>query len=179
MVERARPEFRGRLIAATQLTRSPDVAGTSAAMVDALVEETEAHAQPVDFQKIVPLDRLRRFGMLALVVFVMGLGGSIYGRAVTVGLLKRVFLSNIPVPRKTRVVVIDGNKIVGRGDSVRLRGFRPGNHSRHGASGSSVSEPAHAELSLEKIATTKSISADHRKRAGIVYLHHFPQRRSQ
>ncbi len=126
MVERSRPEFRGRLIAATQLTRSPDVAGTSAAMVDALVEETEAHAQAVDFQKIVPLDRLRRFGMLALVVFVMGLGGFIYGRAVTVDLLKRVFLSNIPVPRKTRVVVIDGNKVVGRGDSVRLEAFAQG-----------------------------------------------------
>ncbi len=126
MVERARPEFRGRLIAATQLTRSPDVAGTSAAMVDALVEETEAHAQPVDFPKIVPLDRLRRFGMLALMVFVMGLGGFIYGRAVTVDLLKRVFLSNIPVPRKTRVVVIDGDKIIGRGDSVRLEAFAQG-----------------------------------------------------
>jgi hypothetical protein len=127
MVERAQPQFRGRLIAATQLTRSADVApGTSAAMVDALVEETEAHAQPVDFPKIVPLDRLRRFGMLALVVFAMGLGGFVYGRAVTVDLLKRVFLSNIPVPRKTRVVIIDGNKIVGRGDSVRLEAFAQG-----------------------------------------------------
>ena len=127
MVERARPEFRGRLIAATQLTRSPGVApGTSAAMVDALVEETEAHAQPVDFRRIVPLDRLRRFGMLALIVFVMGLGGFIYGRAVTVDLLKRVLLSNVPVPRKTRVVVIDGDKIVGRGDSVRLEAFAQG-----------------------------------------------------
>ena len=126
MVERARPEFRGRLIAATQLTRSPDVAGTSAAMVDALVEETEAYAQPVDFRKIVPVDRLRRFGMLALVMLVMGFGGFIYGRAVTVDLLKRVFLSNTPVPRKTRVVVIDGDKIVGRGDSVRLEAFAQG-----------------------------------------------------
>ena len=36
MVERARPEFRGRLIAAIQLTRPSEVApGTSAAMVDA------------------------------------------------------------------------------------------------------------------------------------------------
>jgi hypothetical protein len=127
MMERARPEFRGRLIAAIQLTRSADVApGTSSTIVDALVEETEAHAQPVDFPKIVPLDRLRRFGMLALVVLAMGLGGFIYGRAVTVDLLKRVFLSNIPVPRKTRVVVIDGNKIVGRGDSVRLEAFAQG-----------------------------------------------------
>ena len=127
MVERAQPQFRGRLIAAIQLSRSADVApGTSAAMVDALVEETEAHAQPVNFPKIVPLDRLRRFGMLALVVLAMGLGGFVYGRAVTVDLLKRVFLSNIPVPRKTRVVIIDGNKIVGRGDSVRLEAFAQG-----------------------------------------------------
>jgi hypothetical protein len=56
----------------------------------------------------------------------MGLGGFIYGRAVTVDLLKRVFLSNAPVPRKTRVVVIDGNRIVGRGDSVRLEAFAQG-----------------------------------------------------
>jgi len=64
--------------------------------------------------------------MLALVVLVMGFGGFIYGRAVTVDLLKRVFLSNVPVPRKTRVVVIDGDKIVGRGDSVRLEAFAQG-----------------------------------------------------
>lgn len=127
MVERAHPEFRGRLIAAIQLTRAPDVApGTSAAMVDALVEETEAHAQPVDFPKIVPVERLHRFGLLALVVLVMGLGGFVYGRAVTVDLLKRVFLSSTPVPRKTRVLVPNGNKIIGRGDSVRLEAFAQG-----------------------------------------------------
>jgi hypothetical protein len=127
MVERARPEFRGRLIATIQLTRSSEVApGTSAAMVDALVEETEAHAQPVDFAKIIATDRLQRFGLVALVVLVMGFGGFAYGRSVAVDLLKRVFLSNIPVPRKTRVVVLDGNKVVGRGDSVRLEAYAQG-----------------------------------------------------
>ena len=127
MMERARPEFRGRLIASVQLTRATDLApGTSPAMVDALVEETEGFAQAVDFPRIVPLDRLYRFGMVALVVLVIGGGGFIYGQAVTVDLLKRVFLSNVPVPRKTRVVVVDGNKIVGRGDSVRLEAYAQG-----------------------------------------------------
>jgi hypothetical protein len=127
MVERARPEFQGRLIAAVQLTRSPEAApGTSAAMVDALVEEAEAFAHPVDFRRIVPTDRLQRFGMLAMFVALVGFGGFIYGRAVTVDLLKRVFLSNISVPRKTRVTVVDGNKIIGRGDSVRLEAFASG-----------------------------------------------------
>ena len=145
MTAHGRPEFRGRLIAATQLTRSPDVAGTSAAMVDALVEETEAHARAVDFQKIVPLDRLRRFGMLALVVFVMGLGRAYLWARGHRGFAQARFFSNIPVPRKTRVVVIDGNKVVGRGDSVRPEAFAQG-IIPHGAGGSSVSEP-HAELS--------------------------------
>jgi hypothetical protein len=133
MVERARPEFQGRLIAAVQLTRSSEVAaGTSAAMIDALVEETEAFAQPVDFRTIVPTDRLRRFGLLASFVLLMGLGGFIYGRAITVDLLQRVFLSNLPVPRKTRVLVPDGNKIIGRGDAVRLEAFAQGIIPAHG-----------------------------------------------
>jgi len=127
MVERARPELQGRLIAAVQLTRSPEAApGTSAAMIDALVEEAEAFAQPVDFRRIVLTDRLQRFGMLAMFVVVVGFSGFIYGRAITVDLLKRVFLSNIGVPRKTRVTVVDGNKIIGRGDSVRLEAFAGG-----------------------------------------------------
>ena len=127
MVERARPEFRGRLIASVQLTRGGEVTpGTSAVMIDALVEETEAYAQPVDFRKIVSHERLQRFGLLAIVVLMMGLGGFVYGRAVTVDLLKRVFLSNVPVPRKTRVIVPDGNKVIGRGDSVRLEAFAQG-----------------------------------------------------
>src|SRR5687767_3612619 len=78
MVERARPEFRGRLIASVQLTRAGEVTpGTSAVMIDALVEETEAYAQPVAFQKIVSHERLQRFGLLALMVLIMGLGGFV------------------------------------------------------------------------------------------------------
>src|SRR5256885_12469774 len=49
-VEKARSVFRTRLIAAVQLTRSGAItAEASAAMVNAMVEETEAIAAPMDF----------------------------------------------------------------------------------------------------------------------------------
>jgi hypothetical protein len=127
MVEKARPEFKSRLIAAVQLTR-PGALGPndSASMVEAMVEQTEAVAAPQDFTKIVSTERLQRVAILAASMLVLALAGFFYGRAVTFDLLKRVFLSNTPVPRKTRVFVIDGDKVVGRGDNVRLEAFVQG-----------------------------------------------------
>jgi hypothetical protein len=127
MVEKARPEFKSRLIASVQLTR-PGALGPndSASMVEAMVEQTEAVAAPQDFTTIVSTERLQRVGILAMSLLVLGLAGFFYGHTVTFGLLKRVFLSNTPVPRKTRVFVIDGNKVVGRGDNVRLEAFVQG-----------------------------------------------------
>src|SRR6266700_5375520 len=56
MVEKARSGFRSRLIAAVQLTRPGAIpAGTSGAMVDAMVQETEAMAAPMDFNAIVSM----------------------------------------------------------------------------------------------------------------------------
>ena len=127
MVEKARPEFKSRLIASVQLTR-PGALGTndSASMVEAMVEQTEAVAAPQDFTQIVSTERLQRISLLAISTSIILLAGFIYGRAVTFDLLKRVFLSNTPVPRKTRVFVIEGDKIVGRGDNVRLEAFVQG-----------------------------------------------------
>ena len=127
MVEKARPEFKSRLIAAVQLTR-PGALGPndSATMVEAMVEQTEAVAAPQDFTKIVSTERLQRVGLLAISTTVVLLLGFFYGRAVTFDLLKRAFLSNTPVPRKTRVTVIEPDKIVGRGDNVRLEAFVQG-----------------------------------------------------
>ena len=127
MVEKAKPEFRSRLIAAIQLARPGAIpAGASAMLADAMVEETEALAAPMDFNAIVPTDRLKKLGMLAVMVTVMGVLGFVFGGQPVRDLLKRAFLSNTPVPRKTRVIVMDGNKIVGRGDHVRLEAFVQG-----------------------------------------------------
>lgn len=127
MVEKARPEFKSRLIAAVQLTR-PGALGPndSASMVDAMVEQTEAVAAPQDFTQIISTERLQRVGLLAVSTTVILLAGFFYGRAVTFDLLKRVFLSNKPVPRKTRVFAIEPDKIVGRGDNVRLEAYVKG-----------------------------------------------------
>jgi hypothetical protein len=121
MVEKARPIFRTRLIASIQLTR-PDAipSAASRALVDALVEDTESIAAPMDFNVIVPTDKLQKLAAVALVVAALGLSGFIAGGSTSTDLLKRALLFRAPVPRKTRIEVIDGDKVVGRGDSVRL-----------------------------------------------------------
>jgi hypothetical protein len=127
MVERARPEFRSRLIAAVQLVRPgavPPSASTS--LVNALVEETEALARDNDFASIVPTDRLKRFGAMAVIVPLLALAAFLAARDTCTVLLKRALLSNVPVPRKTRILVPEGDRIVGLGDTVRLEAFVQG-----------------------------------------------------
>src|SRR3954468_21985812 len=60
MVEKARSIFRSRMIASVQLTRPGVIPpGASQAMVDALVQETEVIAAPMDFNSIVSADKLK------------------------------------------------------------------------------------------------------------------------
>ena len=133
MVEKAMPRFRSRLIASLQLTRPGGIpSGASPILVDSMVEETEAIAKSVDFKSIVSTERLVRIGALALTVTVLGVTGLLFGRGTVNDLLKRAFLSNIPVPRKTRVIVQEGDKLVGRGDNVRLEAFAEGVLPNHG-----------------------------------------------
>ena len=127
MVEKARPEFRSRLIAALQLARPNAIPpGASPALVSALVEETERLARPEDFRRIVSTERLKKFGVLAVVIPLLAIAAFTRTRETSIELLKRVFLSNVPVPRKTRIVVPEGDRIVGRGDTVRLEAFVEG-----------------------------------------------------
>ena len=133
MVERARPEFRSRLIAAVQLGRSGAAApNTSQGLVNALVQETEAKAGATDFRRVVPNDRLRMFGVMAFVVLFMITAGLVGGRETCGVLLRRWMLSSEPVPRKTRIVVPEGDRLVGIGDNVRLEAFVQGIVPRHG-----------------------------------------------
>jgi hypothetical protein len=131
LVEKAQPEFRSRLIASIQLARPHAIPpGQSAALAEAMIEQAEAVAAPMDFNTVVPADKLKKLGTVAGAVAFLGAVGLVWGRPDTSDLLKRAFLSNIPVPRKTRVIVPEGNRIIGRGDGVRLeayvRGIIPG-----------------------------------------------------
>lgn len=61
IVEKARPEFRSRLISSLQLTLPGAIpAGAAPVMVRALVTETEAMAGPMDFNAIIPTRDLKK-----------------------------------------------------------------------------------------------------------------------
>lgn len=126
MVERARPEFRSRLIAAIQLGRGNAAPNTSSAMVSALVSETETLAQAMDFRRVVSVERIKVFGAGALAVIVLMAAGMFAGRETTGVLLRRWLLSSEPVPRKTRIVVPEGERVIGIGDNVRLEAYVQG-----------------------------------------------------
>ncbi len=127
MMEKARPGFRTRLIASLQLARPGAIPpNASSSMAYALVQDTEAFAAPMDFQKIVPTERLKKLRILAVVIPVAALVVFTAGGQTSVDLLRRVFMANIPVPRKTRVFVADGDKLIGIGDSVRLEATAQG-----------------------------------------------------
>lgn len=121
-VERAMPEFRSRLISAIQLVHPGAVpAGAAGAMVSQLVRETEAVAEPIDFAAVVPTRQMTRVLSLAAVVVAVGLAGFAYGRQTSADLLRRhVLVPGVDVPRKTRVVIVDGDKAVAKGDAVTL-----------------------------------------------------------
>src|ERR1041385_3977492 len=127
MVEKARPEFRSRLIASIQLTRPEAVPpGASAMLVDAMVEQTEAMAEPIEFQRVVPTGQMKKATAWAVVALIAGLTMLVSGGVVTRDLLKRAFLSTTPVPRKTRIDSASGNLVIGRGDNVKLEATASG-----------------------------------------------------
>jgi hypothetical protein len=126
-IEKARPQLRTRLIASVQLT-APRVLGpgVSAPLVEALVTETETIAAGIDFNAIVSSERPRTIVVAASCVLAIAVAVFVYGQPATVQLLKRAVLSNTPVPRKTRVEVVNGPQLVGRGDDVRIEAHASG-----------------------------------------------------
>jgi hypothetical protein len=121
-VEQARPEFRSRLIASTQLSGGQIPTGTSRGFVAALLNETETMARSVNFKAIVPGDACAVATVLALLLG--GLGGLAFDRFQpdTGVLLRRVFLSNEEVPRFTQIesVSVNPDATLARGDDVEI-----------------------------------------------------------
>jgi hypothetical protein len=130
-VEKEHPALRTRLIAAVQLGASPTSAQTgSPALIRALIRETEAAVGDLDFKAIIKTGRQRRFLILGAMVVLTGSLAFHRTLPVSADLLRRFWLSAIDVPRKTRVQILTGDKVIGRGDSVilaaRAAGFMPG-----------------------------------------------------
>ncbi len=127
MVERHQPAFRSRLISSIQLSRPEAVpVGCSTSLIRAMVAETEAMAGPVDFTGVVKSDRLVKNAAAAALALLLGLAAFIYTREVSAVLLQRVMLSNVDVPRNTRVTAVSHAKVIARGDDVRIAALARG-----------------------------------------------------
>jgi hypothetical protein len=121
-VERQQPRFGTRLIAAVQLARPGALrSGESTAVVDALLQETEAAAGAVDFRLAIPAAAARRAAMAAAIILAAGLILFLLGGTHSRPLLARQLGAAIPWPSQTQVEVTSGSFLVALGDGATLR----------------------------------------------------------
>ena len=131
MVEKEDPGFRSRLIASVQFAQGKATVpgGSAQRMVDRMVEDTASYAGSRRLTKVVKTQRLKRVLMMLLLLGALAGGGYQLGGSLTKNLLKRAFLSDVPIPRATYIVWTSENLRIGIGDSVVLeaevRGYQP------------------------------------------------------
>ena len=129
LVEEAEPAFRTRLIASIQLSRPSGAAaavGASPSLIRAMIAQAESLAGPIDFTRVIKTERLLRIIVLSALILVIGGAAFAWGGETSRELLRRAFLSNVPVPRKTRVLPITDDLLIARGDSVELSAMAEG-----------------------------------------------------
>jgi hypothetical protein len=127
MVERGNPDLATRLIAAIQLSRPEAIpAGASREIVGALVAQTESVAEPMDFAAVVKTELMLKTLAVSSLILVLGVGTFAYTNEVSPDLLKRAFLSNVDVPRKTRVKIDNPDQVIAIGDPVTLSAVASG-----------------------------------------------------
>lgn len=150
-VEKARPQFRSRLISSIQFPRPGMIPpGGAVSMARMTIQETEAMAAPMDFTEVIPTRELQKVLLWSFAVFALGLFSFMYGGQVSVDLLKRAFLSSTLVPRHTRVEVLTGNTRIGRGDALRIEALARGVVPRAGKLIVKTAGKRTAEYSLDK-----------------------------
>ena len=115
MIERALPIFRSRYIASVQLAKSD-----ASPLVRALVAETAALARTSQFGAVIDTAPLRRWLKIAAVALLIGLGLWFAGGENTAPLFRRAFLSTEPVPRKTKIQMLTGSRVIAVGDDFKI-----------------------------------------------------------
>jgi hypothetical protein len=132
-----------------------------------MVRQTEEMATPMDFTHVVKAEPLLRTTTLSAFIVLFALSGLLYSGDASTDLLKRAFLSEVPVPRKTRVTCTSGDRIVAIGDPVNLEAEATG------------VIPASGQVRLEYASGRKQSfiidPAPHRQRAGILPLSDPPE----
>ncbi len=119
LVETFEPSFDSRLISSIQLSRAESAA--SPALVAALIHQTETLAEPIEFSRVVSIDRMIKLLTAAVLVTLMAAVGYAACLPASTALLQRALLvPGVAVPRKTSVEVVTGNVVLARGESVDL-----------------------------------------------------------
>lgn len=122
MVERAEPQLKSRLISTMQLNQ-PGAYGvhTAHSMVQALNEETENATRDMKFGTAVPLKRAGKMFLRGFFITAAAIVGFVLAGDTGFALIRRAFLSWEPVPRKTMILPITGDAVIGFGDDIDIR----------------------------------------------------------
>jgi len=119
IIEHALPAFSTRFIASVQLARASGEE-TPPSLVRALLAETDAMAARMDFGRVIKTARLKRALLMAGIVLAAALALAWTGRAVAPLLLERALLFNTPLPHKTHILGVTGDRDVGLGEDLKI-----------------------------------------------------------
>lgn len=122
LIEHALPGFRTRFIASVQLARAGgDGAGRgTSSLVRALVAETAAMAARFNFRRVVKTEKLKRGLKISLSIVAVASALAWYGGDASVLLFKRAMLFNTPLPRKTHLLTVTGDRKIGAGEDLKI-----------------------------------------------------------
>ena len=119
MIEHELPSFRTRYIASVQLARTSGD-GASHLLVRALIEQTATMAAELDFRQVVKSVRLKRALRFATTVLAVAVGLAFFGGEATPLLISRALLFNTPLPHKTHILSVTGDRKIGIGEDVKI-----------------------------------------------------------
>ncbi len=117
VIERALPTFRTRYIASIQLARAEQ---QPSSLVRALLAQTESLAATLNFREVVKLEKMKRALLIAGAVMTAVIGLAWFGGSATPLLVKRAALFTVPLPRKTQIVSITGDRKIGVGEDLHI-----------------------------------------------------------
>ena len=150
-IEKARPQFRSRLISSIQFSRPGMIPpGAASSLARMTIAETETLAAPMNFADVISTKELSKVLTWAFAILVLGIFSFMYGGAVSRDLLKRAFLSATLVPRHTRVDVLTGDTRIGHGDTIRIAALARGVVPRAGKLFVKMSGKRTQEYALDK-----------------------------
>jgi hypothetical protein len=119
IIERELPKFRTRYIASIQLARA-EGGGAQSSLVRALLAETDALANAMNFREIVRAEAMKRALRIAGLTLLGAVALGWAGGSATPLLLKRAALLNVPLPTKTHIVQITGDRRISIGEDFKI-----------------------------------------------------------